>query len=146
MINVIRKLNVLNLFSKRYILVNAHLVLAFMVVVAFVGCSTSRGVKSETSVDGSVNQRLVLDKDAIRVKGKVLSQAKLIKDRYEYRFQVEEILAYGATFATVEPNKDEEVSLISFSGDLKKGKLITVDAFTPMSRPSGNLVLNMVSE
>ncbi len=117
-----------------------------MVVVTFVSCSTTRKVKSETAANSSVNPKSVLDKDAIRVKGKVLSQAKRINDRYEYQFQVEEILAYGATFATVVPKNDEEVSLISFSGNLKKGNVITVDAFTPVSRSLGNLVLNMVSE
>lgn len=122
-------------------------VVIFMLMNGVLSCSGTREMKSKSILDDKKEDRLALDKDALRITGMVTSKAKAIRDRYEYRFTVNEILVYGATFATVEPNKGEEVLLMSFSNDLKKGSIVTLDVFTPLSRGTDEVLLfNRVSQ
>lgn len=122
-----------------------QLLIFYLLFIGVSGCSTSKKVKSIESSQSSTS-KLSLDKDAVRIKGLITSVAKSIGDRYIYEFTVQEIIAYGATFATVEPRLEENISLLAFSRDMAKGSIVIIDVFTPVSRGDGKLVVNMVSE
>ncbi|KOF01840.1 hypothetical protein AWW67_16555 [Roseivirga seohaensis] len=84
-------------------------------------------------------------KDAIRLKGEIES-VKSTSDRGNtYVFKVEEIVKYGATFATVAPAVGEKISLetpadVQFS----KGDKVLIDVLTPITKTKEMLSATMV--
>lgn len=87
-----------------------------------------------------------INKDAIRLKGRVLGKEK-VGDRLAYRIQVLEVIQYGSTFAHAEPETSETIILYATSEvKLKKNTEVIFDALAPIDRGEGMLELNMVIE
>ncbi|WP_323756794.1 hypothetical protein [Roseivirga sp.] len=84
-------------------------------------------------------------KDAIRLKGEIES-VKGASDRGNtYVFVVEEIVKYGATFATVAPEIGDKISIetpadVQFS----KGDKLLIDVLTPITKTKEMLSATMV--
>ena len=87
-----------------------------------------------------------MDRDAVRLKGKIVSEGRpLPRGRRQYQFKVIELVKYGATFSTVTPEKGEEVLLITTDKvKFRKNSLVTLDALTPISREEGTLTIDMI--
>lgn len=127
-----------------YLYFSASLMVAFLF-----GCSTSKGLEKfsidTTGVIAAHPENM--NKDIIRLKGDILSNGTKVRDHWEFVFKVKEIIKYGPTFATVEPNIGEEVVLYT-PGEVKfkKNSEVILDALTPINRGDGKLSINMVIE
>ena len=87
-----------------------------------------------------------MDRDAVRLKGKIVSKGRpLARGRRQYKFKIMELVKYGATFSTVTPKKGEEVLLITTDKvKFRKNSLVILDAFTPISREEEPLTIDMI--
>ena len=121
---------------------------AFMAGTFLVGCAPAQGTKNfSVNTDGIIEAQVSdMNKDAIRLKGKLLSKGTKVNDRWQYNFMVTEIVKYGPTFATVEPRVGEEVVLIT-PGEVKfkKNSEVVLDALSPINRGEGKLTINMIT-
>lgn len=123
--------------------------LTLMLSAALVACSASQGAKTfSVNTEGIIEAQVSdMNKDAVRLKGEILSKGTRVRDRWQYRFKVSEIVKYGATFATVQPKEGEEVLLITPSEvKFNKNSQIVLDALTPTNRSEGVLTINMITE
>lgn len=124
-------------------------IFAILLSVALVACSASKTTKNfSVNTDGIIEAQVSdMNKDAVRLKGEILSKGTQVKDRWQYEFKVSEIVKYGATFATVEPKAGEQVLLIT-PGEVKfsKNSQVVLDALTPINRGEGVLTINMITE
>lgn len=128
---------------KKFKLTASLILVVFATILA--GCSASNYPQNDQGVYQA--QPSTLGKDAVRVKGKILTTAKKVGDRLSYEVEVIEILNQGATFATVEPNIAERVTLYTTATTkFKKNSEVVFDASSPISREAGQLVLNMIVE
>lgn len=122
---------------------------AFVIAAMLLGCSASKNtINYSINTDGVVEaQPSTMNKDVVRLKGKLLSKAKKVNDRWQYDFKVIEIIKYGPTFATVAPEIGEEVTLIT-PGQVKfkRNSEVMLDALTPINRGEGKLLINMITE
>ncbi|PIQ48102.1 MAG: hypothetical protein COW03_11925 [Cytophagales bacterium CG12_big_fil_rev_8_21_14_0_65_40_12] len=104
---------------------------------------TERNTKKELSIEnGAVDSPNVvtMDKDAIRVKGSIdIIEAQSASSNV-YVFTVQEVVKYGATFATIEPKIGEKLSLTT-PADVRfsEGSIVEIDIKTPLKR-IGNLL------
>lgn len=123
----------------------SRLYLVFMVfAMMLANCASS---SFPTNSDGVIQaQPSQLNKDAVRLKGKVLGMEK-VGDRLAYRIQVLEVIQYGSTFAHAEPETSETIILYAPSEvKLKRDSEAVFDALAPINRGEGMLELNMVIE
>ncbi|HEY9116941.1 MAG TPA: hypothetical protein VIN11_03890 [Roseivirga sp.] len=121
-----------------------YIILAIFTSV-LVGCSAKNYPQNEEGVYQA--QSATLGKDAIRLKGRILSKAQKVSDRLSYEIEVMEVLNQGATFAAVEPRVSERVILYTTSRmKLKRNSEVIFDALSPLSRGADRLVLNMIVE
>lgn len=123
----------------------SRLYLVFMVfAMMLTNCASS---SFPTNSDGVIQaQPSQLNKDAVRLKGKVLGMEK-VGDRLAYRIQVLEVIQYGSTFAHAEPETSETIILYAPSEvKLKRDSEAVFDALAPINRGEGMLELNMVIE
>lgn len=126
-------------------LIRNRVYLLFVAISIFLmHCASSQFPMNEQGV--FMAQPSSIQKDAIRLKGKVLSKEK-VGDRLSYRIQISEILQSGATFAGVEPELAETIVLYALAETkLKVDSEVIFDALAPMERGEGLLELNMVIE
>ncbi len=126
-----------------------HFFSALVITVLFVGCSASKNTTNySTNSDGVIEAHASnINKDVVRLKGKLLSRGKKVGDRWQYDFKVLEVINYGATFASVEPKVGEEVLLVS-PGQVrfKKNNEVILDALTPINRDGDKLTISMITE
>ena len=112
------------------------------------GCTLKRTQRKSVDTGGQVFelQPPTMDRDAVRLKGKVLSKGTpLARGRRQYKFKVMELVKYGATFSTVTPKKGEEVWLITTDKvKFRKNSLVILDALTPISRGEEPLTIDMI--
>lgn len=123
----------------------SRIYLVFMVfAMMLTNCASS---SFPTNSDGVIQaQPSQLNKDAVRLKGKVLGMEK-VGDRLAYRIQVLEVIQYGSTFAHAEPETSETIILYAPSEvKLKRDSEAVFDALAPINRGEGMLELNMVIE
>ncbi|MBO3699219.1 hypothetical protein [Roseivirga sp. E12] len=125
----------------------------FLMVVS--ACSVSRNTYAVQSPNSKVKEAqevinvapTTMAKDAIRLQGTLMSAIGKENGWHQYQFQVIKTLKYGATFASIEPQVNEEV-ILNTSKKLRSasGTVITVDATTPRERQVGKLMIFKVSE
>ena len=112
------------------------------------GCLFKRSQWKSVDTEGQVFelQPQTMDRDAVRLKGKIISEGRpLTRGRRQYQFKIIELVTYGATFGTVTPKKGEEVLLITTDKiKLRRNSLVTLDALTPISREKGTLTIDMI--
>lgn len=121
--------------------------LLLLITLTFLGAyackPTERNTKKELSIEnGAVDSPNVvtMDKDAIRVKGSIdIIEAQSASSNV-YVFTVQEVVKYGATFATIEPKIGEKLSLTT-PADVRfsEGSIVEIDIKTPLKR-IGNLL------
>lgn len=123
----------------------ASLLLLIMLTILVVSaCKPSeRNAKKELSIEnGAVDSPNVstMDKDAIRVKGSIDIIETQSASSNVYVFTVQEVVKYGATFATIEPKIGEKLSLTT-PADVRfsEGTVVEIDIKTPLKR-IGNLL------
>lgn len=87
-----------------------------------------------------------MNKDAIRVKGQIMTKAKKVADRYEYEFKVTEVVRLGSTFSDAEPKADQVVLLYTPGIKFDKDSQVMFDAFSTPKRSEERLTLNMIVE
>lgn len=111
------------------------------VIICMSSCASSNFPTSESGVIQAQNS--TMDKDAVRVKVKVLSRTKLA-ERMSYQAEVLEVVGLGDTFATVEPTSNDVVTIYTpLEVKFKKNDEVLLDALSPINRGEV-LVLNMV--
>jgi len=129
-------------------------ILGALFLMAFSACSVSRNAYAVQSPNSNVKQsQEVIDiahsnmtKDALRIKGTLLSQLGKENDWYQYGFQVIKTLKYGPTFASIEPSVKEEI-ILNTQDQLKveNGTTMIIDVTTPRERSDGKLMVFKVS-
>lgn len=110
-------------------------VLLLISFLAFTGCQSVQQSMKNARVDDQGVMDITLsdiNKDALRVKGTVVKSNGLINKRNSYDLKIEEIVKYGATFSSAEPEVGEVVNLetpkdISF----EEGQTVIIDVLTP---------------
>jgi hypothetical protein len=123
--------------------------LAFAGLVFFLAnCQSSKTAKVYSiNTDGVMEiQREQMNKDAVRVKGQIMTKAKKIADRYEYEFKVTEVVRIGATFSDAEPQPGQVVLLFTPGVKFDKDAQVIFDAFSTPKRSDERLTLNMIVE
>ncbi|MGW8121100.1 hypothetical protein ACV07N_00460 [Roseivirga echinicomitans] len=84
-------------------------------------------------------------KDAIRLKGEIEVVKSASDQGNTYIFIVNEIVKYGATFATVAPNIGDKVSLETPANvQFSKGDKVLIDVLTPITKTQEMLSVTMV--
>lgn len=117
---------------------------ALLTCLILVDCSSSKFPVSEGGVIQA--QQDNMNKDAVRVKVRVLSKNKPVGDRNSYTTEIIEVLDHGNTFARVEPQPSERVILYTPSNiRFKKNTEVLLDVLSPINRGEV-LELNMVVE
>uniref|UniRef100_UPI0040482D64 hypothetical protein n=1 Tax=Roseivirga sp. TaxID=1964215 RepID=UPI0040482D64 len=121
--------------------------LLLLITFTFLGvcaCKPSeRNTKRELSIENSAvdsPNMSTMDKDAIRVKGSIDIVETQSASSNIYVFTVQEVVKYGATFATIEPKIGEKLSLTT-PADVRftEGTVVEIDIKTPLKR-IGNLL------
>ncbi|MFT6873530.1 MAG: hypothetical protein ACJAVN_002550 [Roseivirga sp.] len=123
--------------------------LAFAGLVFFLAnCQSSKTAKVYSiNTDGVMEiQREQMNKDAVRVKGQIMTKAKKIADRYQYEFKVTEVVRIGATFSDAEPQPGQVVLLFTPGVKFDKDAQVIFDAFSTPKRSDERLTLNMIVE
>lgn len=123
--------------------------LAFAGLIFFLtNCKSSTTAKVYSiNTDGVMEvQRETMNKDAIRVKGQIMTKAKKIADRYQYEFKVTEVVRIGATFSDAEPQPGQIVLLFTPGVKFDKDTQVMFDAFSTPKRSDERLTLNMIVE
>ena len=129
----------------------------FVVLFLFVGCKSAEKKDSieftvKEAREFSLNTEGVKEvapsnmiKDAIRLKGEIES-IKGASDRGNtYVFRVDEIVKYGATFATVAPGIGEKIDLETPANvQFSKGDKVLIDVLTPITKSKEILSATMV--
>lgn len=117
---------------------------ALLTCLLLVNCSSSKFPVSESGVIQA--QQDNMNKDAVRIKAKVLSKHKSVGDRNSYTMQIIEVLDFGDTFAHAEPQPSESVILYTPSNiRFKKNAEVLLDVLSPINRGEV-LELNMIVE
>jgi hypothetical protein len=135
---------------------NQILSLSILLVFLLTCCSTTKKAKQfevKSGKEYTINpdgvmeiQREQMNKDAIRVKGQIMTKAKKIADRYQYEFKVMEVLKIGATFSDAEPQPGQVVLLFTPGVKFDKDTQVMFDAFSTPKRSDERLTLNMIVE
>ncbi len=130
-------------------LIKSFSFLAFAGLIFFLtNCKSSTTAKVYSiNTDGVMEvQRETMNKDAIRVKGQIMTKAKKIADRYQYEFRVTEVVRIGATFSDAEPQLGQIVLLFTPGVKFNKDTQVMFDAFSTPKRSDERLTLNMIVE
>ncbi len=120
--------------------------LSFMLLT---NCTANKGTTNYSiNTDGVIEaQPDAMVKDAIRLKGKVIAKSGSNDLEWIYDFEVTEVLRYGATFSSVEPQVGDMVKLYtSKEVKFKKGNEVMLDAMTRKSEESGTIILSMITK
>ncbi len=121
------------------------LFLLFSAMLTITSCASSSFPKNEQGVLQA--QQATLSKDGMRLRGKILTKAQRVEDRWSYQVEVLEVLNFGDTFARVEPRTSEKVTLYTTSEvKFKRNSEVVFDAMSPIRRDSDQLILNMIVE
>lgn len=123
--------------------------LAFASLTLFLtSCTTTKTTNAYSiNTEGVMQaQRDTMNKDAIRVKGQIMTKAKKIADRYQYEFKVTELVKLGATFSDAEPSLDQVILLYTPGIVFEKDSQVMFDAFSSPKRSEERLTLNMIVE
>lgn len=118
------------------------------VSVLFSACSAAQRTHNFSLDSAGVvqAQQETLQKDAIRLQGKVISKGNKVGNWWSYKFQVEKVVMVGATFSTVEPTEGEEVELLTFETvKFKNGNEVILDVSTPDARSNAKLRVSMIA-
>lgn len=124
-------------------------ILAIVCLTLFLlNCSaTKKANVYSINTDGVMEAQIErMNKDAIRVKGQIMTKAKKIADRYEYEFKVTEVVRLGSTFSDAEPKPDQIVLLYTPGVKFDKDSQVMFDAFSTPKRSEERLTLNMIVE
>ena len=129
----------------------------FVILLIMVGCkSAEKKNDQEFTVkearEYSINTEGVMKvapatmiKDAIRLKGSIESVKSTSKKTNTYVFVVEEIVKYGPTFTSLEPQVGEKVQLDTDADvQFKSGDKVLIDVLTPRSKNGDMLTVTMV--
>ena len=129
----------------------------FVILLIMVGCkSAEKKNDQEFTVkevrEYSINTEGVMEvapatmiKDAIRLKGSIESVKSTSKKTNTYFFVVEEIVKYGSTFTSLEPQVGEKVQLDTDADvQFKSGDKVLIDVLTPRSKNGDMLTVTMV--
>ena len=83
-----------------------------------------------------------IQKRALRIRAKVLTEAVEKGKVKEYEIEVTEIVQYGANFSSVEPGLGEKV-ILSVPKDIiyENGSTILIDVITPLTRDEERLTV-----
>ncbi|GHE50952.1 MULTISPECIES: hypothetical protein [Roseivirga] len=115
-----------------------------------IGLLTFSCTKSQfpTNENGVIQaQTESMRKDALRIKGKVLGTPEKVGDRLSYTVEILQVVDQGGTFAGIEPRIGEKVTLIApTNARFKNNSEVILDVLSPINRPEGSLVLNMIIE
>jgi len=125
------------------------LLLFFLTLTLFLtNCSTSKSLNNySVNTDGVVEAQIErMNKDAIRLKGQIMTKAKKVADRFQYTFRITEIVRLGSTFSTAEPQVGETVLLYTPGVVFKKNSEVIMDAFSTPRGAEEPLTLNMIVE
>ncbi len=125
------------------------LFLSLLTLIVFMtSCSTSKSLNSySVNTDGVLEAQIErMNKDAIRLRGQIMTKAKKVADRYQYTFKVTEIVRLGSTFSTAEPKVGEMVLLYTPGVVFKKNSEVMMDAFSTGRGAEEQLTLNMIVE
>lgn len=129
--------------EKTYLLTMRYF-FALLTCLLLVNCSSSKFPVSESGVIQAQQENM--NKDAVRVKAKVLSKYKSVGDKNSYAIQIIEVLEYGDTFAHAEPQPSERVTLYTPANiRFKKNTEVLLDVLSPINRGEV-LELNMIVE
>ena len=86
-------------------------------------------------------------KDAVRLKGEIITEAAITGNKLSYSFKVIAVVKYGATFSSPEPKVGEEVILYtSQKVRFKKGNEVILDATTDQGKNAGLITINMITD
>jgi len=126
-----------------------NLVLFLLSFALFTNCTANKG-----TTNYSINNAGVIEaqpdtmlKDAIRLKGKIVSKSGSNDMERIYDFEVTEVVRFGATFSSDEPQIGDKVKLYTPKEvKFKKGNEIMLDAMTRRSEELGTIILNMITK
>lgn len=84
-------------------------------------------------------ERMEIGKGVCRLEGTVLSvvaEESIEEERYVFKFQINEVIAFGPDFSTYRPRQDEILIITAKeeSGDLAPGEEITLDIISTMRK------------
>lgn len=109
-----------------------------------VNCASTQFPVSESGVIQA--QQETMNKDAVRLKAKIISRNKSVGDRNSYTIQIMEVIDHGDTFAHAEPRTAEMATLYTPADvKFKMNAEVLIDALAPINRGE-ILELNMVLE
>ena len=123
-------------------------VLFLPVFLLLINCTSSQQPKKfSIDTEGMMDVKPdTMVKDAIRLKGQVISKSGQSGIHLIYDFEVTEVIRYGATFSSVEPSVGDQVKLyVLKEAKLKIGNEMILDATTRKSE-EGGIILNMISK
>ncbi len=116
-----------------------------ILLIFITGCSSSNFPVSDNGVVQAQQDRM--NKDALRLKGKIIQKSRIVGDRQSYVVEIIELVSSGDTFGRVEPRIGELVTLYTpKSVKFRKNKEVLFDALSPISRKDDTLVLNLLVE
>ena len=128
----------------------AHTVLFFLFMAFAFACSTSKNMSSTKNTsskeidkpDINIAESNNIQKRALRIRAKVLTEAVEKGKVKEYEIEVTEIVQYGANFSSVEPGLGEKV-ILSVPKDIiyENGSTILIDVITPLTRDEERLTV-----
>lgn len=105
-----------------------------MCLLVFIGCKPVQLNSGVVGADGTIDMTnpSSMNKDAIRILGKVEEVNDADGKQSSFNVLVEKIVKYGATFSSVEPKAGDVVTLTSsIDVSFKKGDVILMDILTP---------------
>ncbi|OEK02106.1 hypothetical protein BFP97_11490 [Roseivirga sp. 4D4] len=131
-------------YAKKPLLFLSLLVLAALMT----NCSAAKNLNTySVNTEGVLEAQIErMNKDAIRLKGQIMTKAQKIADRYQYEFKVTEVVKLGSTFSTAEPKVGETVLLYTPGVVFKKNSEVMMDAFSTPRGSDEPLTLNMIVE
>jgi len=110
-------------------------VLLFSLLLTAYGCkSTQQGIENARIDENGIMDITPssMNKDAVRLRGKIVKSNGVVEKRNSYDFEVEEVLKFGATFSSVLPGIGETLNLLTPAHtSFKEGQEVIIDALTP---------------
>ncbi len=135
--------------------VHARLAAGVLFLFSVLACSANRSTYSVQSQlpQSKLSEEIInvapsrMVKDAIRLQGVLQSEMAKKDGWFQYRFLVNKVVKYGATFATAEPFPGEELVLnVPKKLGFSSGSILIVDVTTPRNRSEGSLMVFKVSD
>lgn len=122
--------------------------LSLIIMLGSLGCQSTQQMKQfSVNEDGYLAfGQGAMHKDAVRLRGMILSKGKKLGDRIIYEMEVDEVVQLGATVSSIVPRQGEKVELVTLSTiKLKRNLKIMIDAYTPQRRGDGLLSIDMIN-